>query len=117
MERTSLSRFFSLCIGLSFRDFICRYRVNVAMDLLARSEESVTDIAFAVGFGSLSAFERTFAKPLGTTAWGYRKSMLSVRMLRERARENFRLRVRSLHTNRRRSLRPLGQRERSRLAL
>jgi transcriptional regulator GlxA family with amidase domain len=40
--------------------------------LLEDTELSVTEIAFASGFGSLGAFRRQFARATGTTPRSYR---------------------------------------------
>jgi AraC family carnitine catabolism transcriptional activator len=43
-----------------------------ARELLEGTRQSVTEIAFATGFGSLAAFRRQFARATGTTPTDYR---------------------------------------------
>ena len=47
--------------------------VNVQLALLATTDISVTDIAFAVGFGSFCAFSRAFRRLCGMTPTEFRK--------------------------------------------
>ena len=49
-------------------------RIARARALLEETDLSVTDIAFATGFGSLGSFRRQFARATGTTPRGYRQT-------------------------------------------
>ena len=62
-----LSRTFKAEEGVSFVDFLNSVRVEEAKKLLADPDMSVTDVCFAVGFGSLNQFERIFKKAAGLT--------------------------------------------------
>ena len=62
-----LSRMFHHATGLTFREYLAQVRVEHARALLLRSGKSVTEIAYASGFQSLSQFHRVFRKALGTT--------------------------------------------------
>ena len=59
------SRKFKDAFGLSFRDYIVRYRLRAACTLLKNPGASVTDVAFAVGFNDVSYFSRMFKRHFG----------------------------------------------------
>lgn len=54
--------------------WVTRRRVARARALLETSDMTVTDIAFATGFGSLSAFRRQFMSETSTTPRQYRQT-------------------------------------------
>ncbi len=57
-----LSEKFKEVTGIKFVDYIARIRVGKACDLLENSNLRISEIAFAVGFQSLSQFNRVFKK-------------------------------------------------------
>jgi AraC-like DNA-binding protein len=57
-----LSEKFKEVAGINFVDYVARIRVGKARDLLRNSNLRVSEIAFAVGFQSLSQFNRVFKK-------------------------------------------------------
>jgi transcriptional regulator GlxA family with amidase domain len=57
-----LSEKFKEVTGINFVDYISRIRVGKAHDLLENSNLRISEIAFAVGFQSLSQFNRVFKK-------------------------------------------------------
>ena len=74
-----LSQTINAGFGMSFFDYLNRYRVNHAKGLLARfdgAEQSVLNIAFSVGFNSNSAFYAAFRKFVGQAPAQYRKATL-----------------------------------------
>ena len=54
--------------------YLTRYRLRVAAALLTTTEQSVTDIALAVGFHSPSYFASTFRRMVGVTPRAWRES-------------------------------------------
>lgn len=60
--------------GLTFTKFVTRERVNRAADLLRQTNLSVTNIAIACGFRSISQFSRTFAAIKHQSPSDYRRS-------------------------------------------
>jgi AraC-like DNA-binding protein len=76
MERTSFSRFFSQAVGVTFREFLQQWRIEIAIDLMLKSDVSLTEIAFAAGFESISSFERTFKKLTTLNPSEYRRLLL-----------------------------------------
>ena len=57
-----LSEKFKEVTGINFVDYIARIRVAKARDLLQNPTLRISEIAFAVGFQSLSQFNRVFKK-------------------------------------------------------
>jgi transcriptional regulator GlxA family with amidase domain len=67
------SRLFKKITGYSPYEYIIKYRVNKAKNLLKNTDKTVEEIAEAVGFGSNSNFVRTFREVEGLTPLKYRK--------------------------------------------
>jgi transcriptional regulator GlxA family with amidase domain len=66
-------RTFRATFGESPHRYLQRRRVERAMFLLRETDGSVTDICFAVGFGSPGTFSRTFRDIVGRPPRTYRK--------------------------------------------
>ncbi len=66
-----LSRVFHQSTGLTISDYLARFRVGQVMERLKKRRHSVTDIAFACGFQSLSQFNRTFRRIVGCSPTQY----------------------------------------------
>lgn len=62
MHPQSFARFFRRETGHSLVGYLSHLRVDRACELLATTDQSITEIALRVGFGSLAQFNRTFAK-------------------------------------------------------
>ena len=69
-----LSRFFKEQTGISFTDYVNRYRIGEAGYLLKNTDRSILQTAYDCGFESLRSFNRNFKKHLGQTPLQYRKS-------------------------------------------
>jgi AraC-like DNA-binding protein len=67
-----LSDKFKEVTGVNFIDYIARTRTAKARALLANSNLRISEIAFAVGFQSLSQFNRVFKKLTGKSPSAYR---------------------------------------------
>ena len=70
-----ISHLFSATMRTSLPDYINALRVEEAKELLKGTDLSVTQIAAALGFGSIRNFGRTFQKLAGTTPKDYRKKV------------------------------------------
>ena len=66
------SRVFKQFSGVSFLDYLTRKRLNVASDLLVRTNQSIRDIASSSGFGSMATFNRVFREHKNCTPTQYR---------------------------------------------
>jgi len=60
-----LSRVFHHAAGMTFREYVARWRAEHALHLLLEGDQSITQIAFESGFQSLSQFNRVFRAVYG----------------------------------------------------
>ena len=70
----ALSRRFEQEMGMTWRQALCRIRMMRAVEVLAGSDLPVTEIAFLVGYNSVSAFNAGFRGLLGVSPTQYRES-------------------------------------------
>ncbi len=75
-EETSFSKLFRKRIGLTFREFTEALRISRAIEMMLESDQTLTQIAFAVGFGSLTTFTKAFRRQIGAAPSIYRKVLL-----------------------------------------
>ncbi|CAN5828877.1 helix-turn-helix transcriptional regulator [soil metagenome] len=73
-ERT-LARRFTEETSMTWTHYVRRARMIRAMELLGAVEPKIIDIAYAVGFTSISAFNHAFREFTGETPSSYRKRM------------------------------------------
>lgn len=59
--------------GLTFSNFINKFRVEKSKELLVNSSFSILDVAMSVGFNNQNYFAMAFKKELGMTPLQYRK--------------------------------------------
>jgi AraC-like DNA-binding protein len=72
-----LSQVINAGFGMSFFDYLNKYRIEHAREMLAELDERngvILNIAFTVGFNSNSAFYAAFKKYVGETPAQYRRS-------------------------------------------
>ncbi len=68
-----LTRIFKKETGMSLSDYLQTSRIEYAKELLAKTGQSVSDIAVASGYSNLSYFSTTFKKATGLNPVDYRK--------------------------------------------
>lgn len=68
-----LSKHFSKNTGLTYTEYVNRYRVNEACYLLDNTSRSMLYIAYECGFDCLRSFNRSFKKYMGLSPSEYRK--------------------------------------------
>ncbi len=73
MHSTYLSRLFKENTGLTFSEYIRKFRIQKSLEKLENSRENITEIAFSVGFNSTNHFCKTFKAIMGTSPLKYRK--------------------------------------------
>ena len=73
MNRSAFCTFFKRHKGMTFSQFVTRYRLDTACELLKQSQKQVSEICFAVGFNDLPHFVRAFTRAEGISPSGYRK--------------------------------------------
>jgi AraC-like DNA-binding protein len=72
MSAGHLSRKFRATFGESPYSYLMTRRIERAMNLLRRSDLSVTDVCFAVGCSSLGTFSTRFSELVGMSPSAYR---------------------------------------------
>ena len=75
LEEKYFSTFFHNKTGVCFKDWVAQVRVTRAKEVLKDHNESITNVAYAVGFRDLRTFERAFKKWTGMTARAYKRSV------------------------------------------
>ena len=68
------STLFKQATGLNFSDYLARGRVEKAKNLLLNPNLRISEVAFEVGFQSLSQFNRSFRRIAGVSPKEYRNS-------------------------------------------
>jgi AraC-like DNA-binding protein len=69
----SLSRLFQQKMHLSFLQYLKLCRIIRGMELLLQTEKSVSEVAYEVGYSSLSVFSNTFQKLVGVRPVEFRR--------------------------------------------
>jgi len=67
-------RLFKNVLGVTPHQYLVRARLRRAAHLLVHDSAAITDIAYAVGFGDLSNFVRTFHRAAGVSPREFRKA-------------------------------------------
>jgi AraC-like DNA-binding protein len=76
MSRTGFAVRFSQVAGITPLDYLTRWRMEKAGDLLLQGEESLDEIARRVGYESGAAFSKAFKREMGTVPGLYRKEQV-----------------------------------------
>lgn len=77
LSQSAFSHLFRKENDMTFSEYLLRYRMDKASELLLTSEETIYEIAYAVGFNDASYFSRTFRRILGTAPRIYRACYLA----------------------------------------
>ena len=89
INKSYLCRAFKDVTGSTVQEYIHMCRIKKAQELLKGSNMSISEVSDAIGFGTLTHFERVFRKYMETTPFKYRKKMLLIEQkVRERKSED-----------------------------
>lgn len=66
-------KMFKKATGLTFTEYLTRLRIEKAKNLLMNPNQRISEVAFEVGFDSLSQFNRSFKRITGSTPSQFRK--------------------------------------------
>jgi AraC-like DNA-binding protein len=69
------TRFFKETTGMTFGQYINNYRVAKAESYLLHTDDTVTEVVFKSGFGSIKTFNRVFKQIKGCSPSQYRKAI------------------------------------------
>lgn len=75
MTSTYLGQKFAKDFNTSFNAYLANYRINKSMELLASTNEKISDIAVECGFSSGTYFTKLFREYTGMTPSQYRNSL------------------------------------------
>ncbi|KJF43507.1 hypothetical protein LH29_14945 [Draconibacterium sediminis] len=78
MSRTNFYRKFINIMDISPKEFITKYRINKAIELIKEGNENFGEISFICGFGSQSNFSVQFKKEKGVSPLQFKKSLISI---------------------------------------
>lgn len=71
------TRFFKESTGITFIDYLTKYRITKAEWYLTNDEDSVTEIALKSGFNSIKTFNRVFKNINGCSPMEYKKRLMA----------------------------------------
>lgn len=72
MNKCYLSRIFKEVTGFTVNDYLHTYRIREACILLREGNMNVSEISEAVGYESLTYFDRVFRKHIGLSPMQYK---------------------------------------------
>jgi AraC-like DNA-binding protein len=75
MSESNLRAVFRQQFNISLGAYIKNFRAHQAIQLMQNSSMSFTDIAFELGFTTLSSFSRFFTNTIGESPRQYRNSV------------------------------------------
>jgi AraC-like DNA-binding protein len=75
MSANYFSEKFKEATGLNFVEYVARTRIEKARNLLLNPNQRVSEVAFEVGFQSLSQFNRAFKKIVGQSPSDFRAEL------------------------------------------
>ncbi|RYG16362.1 MAG: AraC family transcriptional regulator, partial [Chitinophagaceae bacterium] len=73
MNRSAFCNYFKRVKGFTFSQFVTKYRLDTACEMLKGSDRQVSEICFMVGFNDMPHFVRVFTNALGVSPSKYRK--------------------------------------------
>lgn len=73
LNRSYLTRLFKSATGYSLQEYLLSYRMKCAIKLLEKTEKSIQDIAYEVGYGDYFTFSKAFKRHTGKSPSEYRK--------------------------------------------
>jgi hypothetical protein len=82
LSQHHFSRLFRAATGLTLTDYINRSRIEAARQLLLKADARVSEVAFEVGYQSLSQFNRSFLRITGRSPLDYRRQILKPEVVR-----------------------------------
>lgn len=82
LSQHHFSRLFRQSTGLTLTDYINRSRIEAARQLLLKADARVSEVAYEVGYQSLSQFNRSFLRITGRSPLDYRRQVLRPEIVR-----------------------------------
>jgi AraC-like DNA-binding protein len=88
LSRSALAERFTGLIGQPPMQYLTRWRLQLAANLLRSGNRSVASVAADVGYDSEAAFSRAFKRELGTTPAAWRRTSTTAKRAKELATES-----------------------------
>ena len=79
LSKSECCRYFKRYFKMSPLNYVIDYRIKKSLYLLQRSDVSVTEVAYQVGFNSTSYYISKFREIMRTTPLAYQKKILNNR--------------------------------------
>ena len=76
-SRFYLCKLFKKFVGISFTDYVSRVRIEKSKNLLLNPNLRVSEIAYEIGFQSLTHFNRVFKRVIGQSPTEYRAQLVT----------------------------------------
>jgi signal transduction histidine kinase/AraC-like DNA-binding protein/DNA-binding LacI/PurR family transcriptional regulator len=73
VSESHLSRIFRRELGITPWDYLNRYRIKLAKELLVQTDRSITSVALEVGFSDPAYFSRVFRRQVGLSPSAFRE--------------------------------------------
>ena len=73
LNRSYLTRLFKSATGYSLQEYLLSYRIKCAIKLLEKTDKSIQDIAYEVGYTDYFTFAKAFKRQTGKAPREYRK--------------------------------------------
>lgn len=80
MNLYEFSRSFKRTYGLTFREYLCQYRLKLSQEMLTNPNVTISEVANAAGFRNASHFTRLFHQRIGVTPSQYRTNLHNHRL-------------------------------------
>jgi len=77
MSRSSFADRFAKIVGITPIEYLLQLRMALAKKMLCREKRSVSEVAFAVGYNSASAFSIAFRRSTGTSPGAFARKIIS----------------------------------------
>lgn len=77
LSRSAFFERFTRTVGATPMEYLLRWRMEIAMQLLRQGEPAISTVAERVGYGSTSAFSVAFSRQVGQTPSKYARDQLS----------------------------------------
>ncbi|MBW4083217.1 response regulator [Paenibacillus sp. S150] len=72
LNASYFSRYFKKLAGVNFTDYVNQYKMNMAITMLGRPNETVENVAYTLGFSDRAYFSKVFKKYSGKSPSGYK---------------------------------------------
>lgn len=77
LEEKYFSKIFRTHVGVGFKEWTDFIRIQKAIDAMQSEDQSLTTVAFSVGFQSSTTFQRQFKKHVRMRPRDFRRALLS----------------------------------------